>query len=146
MSGDSEDGGSESGNRSASPFPYAEMFYKQFPYYLSIGMTEEQYWDKDCCLVKYYRQAEEIRKERFNQEAWLQGMYFYDALARISPLLHAFAKKGTKAQPYVAEAYPINKQMEKDTKTKKERLQSQKGLRYMQAYMVKNNKRFEERK
>ena len=109
-------------------------------------MTEEQYWDRDCCLVKFYREAEEIRKERFNQEAWLQGMYFYDALARIAPILHAFVKKGTKAQPYVEEAYPINKKTMEDAKTKKEKAKSQKGMRYMQAYMVANNKRFDERK
>lgn len=109
-------------------------------------MTEEQYWDRDCCLVKFYREAEEIRKERFNQEAWLQGMYFYDALARIAPILHAFAKKGTKAQPYVEEAYPINKKTMEDAKAKKEKAKSQKGMRYMQAYMVANNKRFDERK
>ena len=109
-------------------------------------MTEEQYWDRDCCLVKFYREAEELRKERFNQEAWLQGMYIYDALARVSPILHAFAKKGTKAQPYVEEAYPINKKTMEDAKTKKEKAKSQKGMRYMQAYMVANNKRFDERK
>lgn len=143
---ESADKGSERENRSASPFPYTEIFNKKFPYYLSIGMTEEQYWDRDCCLVKFYREAEEIRRERFNQEAWLQGMYIYDALARISPILHAFAKKGTKAQPYVEEAYPINKKTMEDAKLKKEKAKSQKGVRYMQAYMVANNKRFEERK
>lgn len=138
--------GSERENRFASPFPYTEIFEKKFPYYLSIGMTEEQYWDSDSCLVKFYREAEEIRRERFNQEAWLQGMYIYDALARIAPILHAFAKKGTKAQPYVEEAYPINKKKMEDAQLKKERATSQKGVRYMQAYMVANNKRFEERK
>lgn len=138
--------GSERENRFASPFPYTEIFEKKFPYYLSIGMTEEQYWDSDSCLVKFYREAEEIRRERFNQEAWLQGMYIYDALARIAPVLHAFAKKGTKAQPYVEEAYPINKKKMEDAQLKKERAKSQKGVRYMQAYMVANNKRFEERK
>lgn len=143
---DSADEGSERVNRFASPFPYTEIFTKKFPYYLSIGMTEEQYWDSDCCLVKFYREAEEIRRERFNQEAWLQGMYIYDALARIAPILHAFAKKGTKAQPYVEEAYPIGKKKMEDAQLKKERAKSQKGVRYMQAYMVANNKRFEERK
>ena len=143
---DSANEGSERENRFASPFPYTEIFNKKFPYYLSIGMTEEQYWDSDCCLVKFYREAEEIRRERFNQEAWLQGMYIYDALARIAPILHAFAKKGTKAQPYVAEAYPIGKKKMEDAQLKKERAKSQKGVRYMQAYMVANNKRFEERK
>lgn len=109
-------------------------------------MTEEQYWDKDCTLTKYYRKAEEIRKERINQEAWLQGMYVYDAIIRIAPVLHAFAKKGTKPQPYVEEAYPINKKSVEDAKLKKEKEKAQKGVRYMQAYMVANNKRFEERK
>ena len=94
--------GSERENRFASPSPYSDIFYKKFPYYLSIGMTEEQYWDKDCCLVKFYRKSEELRKERVNQEAWLQGMYIYDALLRVAPVLHAFAKKGTKPQPYVS--------------------------------------------
>lgn len=143
---DSADEGSERGNRFTSPFPYTDIFEKKFPYYLSIGMTEEQYWDRDCCLVKFYREAEEIRRERVNQELWLQGMYFYDALARVSPILHAFAKKGTKAQPYVEEAYPINKKKMEDAQLKKEKAKSQKGVRYMQAYMVANNKRFEERK
>ena len=143
---DSADEGSERENRSASPFPYTDIFEKKFPYYLSIGMTEEQYWDMDCCLVKFYREAEEIRRERVNQEMWLQGMYFYDALSRISPVLHAFARKGTKAQPYVEEAYPISKKKMEDVQLKKEKVKSQKGMRYMQAYMVANNKRFEERK
>ena len=83
---------SERENRSA-PLSYSEIFYKQFPYYLSIGMNEEQYWDKDPLLVKYYREAEEIRKERINQELWLQGRYVYDAISNLSPILHAFAKK-----------------------------------------------------
>ena len=90
--------------RPNSPFPYTEAFYQQFPYYLSIGMTAEQYWDDDATLAYYYRKAEELRKERRNEEFWLQGMYVYDAISRLTPVLHAFAKKGTKPQPYVEEA------------------------------------------
>jgi len=109
-------------------------------------MTEEQYWDRDCLLVKFYREAEELRKERMNQQAWLQGAYFYDALSRISPVLHAFAKKGTKAKPYVEEAYPITKKSVEEAESKKEKAVEQKGLAYMQAYMVQNNLKYEERK
>ena len=140
------DEGSERDNRSAPLCPYTEVFCKKFPYYLSIGMTEKQYWDGDCCLVKYYREAEEIRKERVNNEAWLQGMYVYDAIARLSPILRAFSKKGTKAQPYVEEAYPISRKTANNAKVKKEQKQMQKGQMYMQAFMVANNTRFEERK
>lgn len=109
-------------------------------------MSEEQYWDRDCLLVKFYREAEEMRKERVNQEAWLQGLYVYDAVVRIAPVLHAFAKKGTKPRPYVEEPYPISKKDVGNAEVKKEKVESQKGMLYMQAFMVSNNKRFEERK
>ena len=133
-------------NTSTSPFPYTDIFYKQFSYYLSIGMTEEQYWDKDCLLVKYYREAEELRNEKLNQQAWLQGMYIYDAINRVAPILHAFAKKGTKAKPYVEQAYPISKRSAQEAKENEEKVKAQKGIRFMEAYMVQNNKRFKERK
>ena len=129
-----------------NPHSYSEVFLAKFPYYLSIGMTEEQYWDRDCTLVKSYREAEELRRERVNQEMWLQGMYIYDAISRLSPILSAFAKKGTKAKPYVEEAYPINKRTIAEAKLKKEKAKSEKGLRYMQAYMAQANKQLQERK
>lgn len=136
---------SERENRSA-PLSYSEIFYKQFPYYLSIGMNEEQYWDKDPLLVKYYREAEEIRKERINRELWLQGRYVYDAISNLSPILHAFAKKGTKAKPYLDEPYPITKQTQEEETVKKEKSNSEKGLRYMQQLMTQSEIYFEGRK
>ena len=145
LTDESANEGSERENRSAPP-SYSEIFLAKLPYYLSIGMTEEQYWDRDSTLVKSYRKAEEFRKERVNQEMWLQGMYIYDALNRVAPILHAFAKKGTKAQPYVEQAYPISKRSAQEAKENEEKAKAQKGIRFMEAYMVQNNKRFEERK
>ena len=97
------------GNSITSPLKtYTNKFEEFFPYYLAIGMTEEQYWDKDCQLVVAFRKADEIRMNRKNQEMWLQGAYFYEALCRVSPVLHAFAKKGVKPVPYLSEAYALN--------------------------------------
>lgn len=101
-------------------------------------MTEEQYWNGDCTLVKYYREADEIRKERMNQERWLQGMYIYDAMSRLAPLFSSFGKKGVKPQPYVEEPYPINKQDLEEAERKKEKMQSDRALRYMQMQMVQS--------
>jgi hypothetical protein len=90
---------------SAPHLTYTEQFNNHFPFYLSIGMTYDQYWNEDCELPKYYRQAHELKTTRKNQELWLQGMYIYEALCDVSPVLHAFAKKGTKPQPYTERPY-----------------------------------------
>ena len=99
----------EGGERNVRPLflTYTEQFYEMFPYYLSIGMTPEQYWDGDPMLAKYYRQADELRNERKNQELWLQGLYVYEALCDVAPIMHAMAKKGTKAQPYPERPYSL---------------------------------------
>lgn len=72
---------------------YTEVFYNHLPYYLAIGMTPEQFWDGDCRLTESYRRADELKQRRRNQDLWLQGMYFYEALCDVSPILQAFAKK-----------------------------------------------------
>lgn len=125
-------------------FTYTEQFYEQFPYYLAIGMTPEQYWDGDPALAKYYRKADEIRLERHNQEKWLQGMYIYEAICDASPILRAFAKKGTKPHPYTEKPYPItNKQRKQDIEAKEKAI-SDKGKRFMENFMKLNNSKFKE--
>lgn len=94
----------------ASHFSYTEQFEAQCPYYLSIGMTYEQYWDGDCWLTKYYREADKLRMRRDNQQAWLIGRYVYDAVCAVSPVLHAFAKNGTTPHPYLEKPYPSSKE------------------------------------
>ncbi len=134
----------EEGGRQGSPsiFTYTEKFYELFPYYLSIGMTYEQYWEGDCALVKYYRQAEEMRNEKRNQELWLQGMYVYEAICDASPVLHAFAKKGTKPIPYSAKPYPLNEKQSKREEEEKQRKLAEKGKRFMEAKAMSINKKF----
>ena len=133
-----------SGQNSSLPnFTYTEKFYELFPYYLSIGMTPEQYWEGDCDLAKYYRKAEEMRNERRNQELWLQGMYIYEAICDASPILHAFAKKGAKPHPYPSKPYAINEKQIKQEREEKERAMVAKGKRFMEAMMHSTNKRFE---
>lgn len=115
---------------SAPLLTYTEIFYEHFPYYLAIGMTYDQYWNDDCMLVKYYRKAEEIknkqRNEQKNDEMWLQGLYIYDALCKVSPVLHAFAKPGTKPIPYNDKPYPMTKE-----ESEKEILEKQKADRQL---------------
>ena len=138
----SSTGGSEP-KGSAPSFTYTEKFYELFPYYLAIGMTPEQYWDGDPTLVKYYRKAAEIKKESRNEELWLQGMYIYEALCDVSPVLHAYAKKGTKPAPYSEKPYAITDAQRKYEEEMRARKIVEKGKMFMNAVMQSTNKRFE---
>ena len=134
------EGSGQSG--SLPSFTYTEKFYELFPYYLSIGMTPEQYWESDCTLVKYYRKAEELRNEKRNQELWLQGMYIYEAICDVAPILHAFAKKGTKPTPYSTKPYPLNDKQSKRDEEEKQRKLTEKGKKFMEAMATNINKKF----
>ncbi|MFV0395139.1 MAG: hypothetical protein ACK5LC_12230 [Coprobacillaceae bacterium] len=86
---------------------YTEIFKEVFPYYISIGMTYDQFWDDDVELVIYYREAERFRSNRHNTESWLQGMYIYDAVGTI--IYNAFGRKrGQQAASYVDKPYSIH--------------------------------------
>ena len=127
-----------------SPFlTYTEQFYEAFPYYLSTGMTAEQFWDGDPTLVIYYRKAAELRNERMNQELWLQGMYIYEAFCDVAPIMNAMAKKGTKPHPYPEAPYPISEKQRKKDAEEKERKVAMKGKRMFEAFMAQSKKQGE---
>lgn len=107
-------------------------------------MSPEQYWDGDPALARYYRKADEIRLERLNQEKWLQGMYFYEAICNASPILHAFAKKGTKPHPYPDKPYLLTDKQRKQNAQADEKAVMEKGKRFMEAFMAVNNKKFQD--
>ena len=98
---------------------------------MSIGMTYDEFWNKDVRLVEVYRKASELRDKKRNQELWLQGMYVYEALCDASPLFRFSMKKGsTKPEPYVKEPYPITatevrEREERETRVKEERLKAE---------------------
>lgn len=151
LSGDSPDQyfetqGGERSNRSAPFSVYTETFEKHFPYYLAIGMTYDQYWNDDCELVKFYREADKIQQERQNQMLWLQGMYIYDAIGRLIPGLNPATKKGTKVKPYMEKPYAISKEDVKRDREEKERKATNGAKQFMQMFSAKYNKRFEERR
>lgn len=110
---------------------YTEVFEEVCPYYMSIGMSYEEFWYKDVRLVEHYRKAQEYRDRRKNQELWLQGMYIYEALCDVSPLLRLSMKKGVvKPEPYAKEPYPITameirEREEREAKQKEERLKAE---------------------
>lgn len=105
-------------------FRYTKVFEDSFPYYLSIGMTPEQYWDHDCTLATAYRKADEIRLDRENQQLWMLGHYVYDALICVSPTFRAF--KPQRPRKYVESPYSITKKQEKERREAEEKAKAEK--------------------
>ena len=84
-------------------------------------------------MAAIYREADKRRMERINAEAHLMGLYVYEALCDVSPVLHAFAKKGTKPRPFRTEPYGMaDKKEEKSEKQKEaERLRAEIYMKQM---------------
>jgi hypothetical protein len=73
-----------------------------------MGMTPTQYWEESPCLAVAYRKAYRLKREAENEQAWLQGLYVFDAFAVC--LANAFAKRGSKKQNYIEKPigiYPL---------------------------------------
>lgn len=122
----------------------AEVIDEAFPYYLAIGMSAEQFWNEDSSFLIAYRKAWDIKQDHENRLAWLQGMYFYEALCDVSPLLRAFAKNGTRAHPYAKKPFEFEKPAKKrKEETVKKKIEN--TFNYMQNLMMRFNSAFEKR-
>ena len=122
------------GNEGLTFQSYNDIFTQLCPYYMSIGMSYDEFWNGDVSMVKAYRKANELRDKRRNFELWLQGNYFYEALCDASPLFRFSMKKGVvKPEPYVKEPYPITaaevrEREERELRKKEERLKAEFAL------------------
>lgn len=101
------------------------MFEQAWPYYLSLGMPYELFWEADPLLTISYRKAYDLQRRRMNEELWLQGIYFAEAL---SATVGNMFSKGTKHK-YPAEPLPISQdeaeeRKQREQKAKMERMKA----------------------
>lgn len=99
----------EESNKKEKLSSYTEVFEKQCPFFMSIGMSYQEFWYEDCWIANYYLKAYTIKKDQINEQLWLQGMYVFEAILCASPVLHAFSKKGTKPLPYADKPFLLDK-------------------------------------
>lgn len=141
-SGTGGDGGT---SRPSSLFRYGDKFEELCSYYMSLGMSYHDYWDGDNCMTKYYREAEEIKKERRNSELWLQAAYIYEALLDASPVFNPLSKKN-KPFPFRSEPIPITASGSKQSDERKKKQRLENGKEAMRAMMAAINDRFKKKK
>jgi hypothetical protein len=104
-----------------------ETFEELCPIFMSYGMSYDEYWYGSPYRAKFYLQAHKIKIKQKDEELWMQGMYIYEALCDVSPILHAFSKNGTKPLPYTEKPFLHNEETlmseeEKEQKRKNDEL------------------------
>ena len=96
-------------------------------------------------LVKFYREAWKLKRDMHNQNLWLQGAYIYEAILDVSPVLHAFAKKGAKPVPYREQPFDLYTKKPRAEQITQEQKADNKAKAIMEMWMVKINKKFEQK-
>lgn len=94
---------------------------------MSIGMTYDEFWNQDVTMVRAFRKADELKRQRQNEVLWMQGLYVREAL--LSTVGNMFSGKGATPIEYPKEPYPITavqveEKKEREQKSMEERMKA----------------------
>ena len=107
--------------KKVEPFFLTKQFNKCCPFFISIGMTYEQFWYGDPTIANMYLEAFKLKEQREAEKTkwitWEQGLYVYEAICDVAPVLRAFSK-ATKPLPYPEKPYATKEKEEQDKKIK----------------------------
>jgi len=114
-----------------------ETFNDICPYLMAIGVSYDDFWYNEPDIAKHSLKAHEIRQKMENEKMWLQGYYYYIALCDVSPVLHAFAKRGTKPLDYLKEPLSLSV----DEIKEKEEAERQNRLWQLREKLIKSSRK-----
>ena len=119
-----------------------EIFLEAFPQYLAIGMTYEQFWEKESWLVKSYREANKLKLDEINYSAWLHGIYVLNALQSGVPvILNGIAKERISLPGFPEKPIDFSEKAKED----QEKKQMEKQRAYMQMIAEQFNATFKKK-
>ena len=99
---------------------YTAVFEAVCPYFMSIGVSYDEFWNGDFEICKYAQKAEILRKKRKNQDAWWNSIYTFRALCDASVLFHDFVDKKPELKFSTEIPLPLSmKEAEEQEKAKK---------------------------
>lgn len=129
--------GSELLNAPTQKKTNTEIFEDCFPFYLAIGMSFAEYWEGDSTLAQYYRKAYQIKQDEINNNAWLQGMYVYDAISTaLHNALRGMGKSTPPARDYAKQPYEFkNKVKTEAEKAKEVEIEQEKAAAWMENFV-----------
>lgn len=82
-----------------------------------MGMTYDQYWYGDPQMVRAFYEAHKMKQEMQNFDAWLHGLYNFEALS--IALANAFSEKGTQPENYPNKPHDFSGKEKVDEETEK---------------------------
>ena len=119
----------------------SEQFEKVCPIFMNMGMTYKDFWEEDPTIAKTYLEAFKIKRKNEIKskewEIWKQGVYVYEALVDVAPILHAFSK-AKKPLPFPEKPYGIE-QLEDDGKNEIEKKKQEEENERLKATVFFNN-------
>ena len=89
------------------------------PYFLTYGMTYEQYWKGDTMAARAYAQKYDLDRDNDNTRLWWQGLYNYPAHSVV--LANAFSKKGAAKAKYLEEPIRLRPKTEAEKEAERNR-------------------------
>ena len=120
-----------------------QVFEENFPFYLAIGMSYAEYWEGDPVLTQYYRKAYRIKQEERNNDAWLQGLYIYDAVSTaLHNALRGMGKQKPPAKDYAKQPYDFKGKTKSEAEKAKEvEIEQEKAAAWMESFVRMNQKK-----
>lgn len=113
---------------------FSDVLDKLCAYYMALGVSASEFWDGDYTLLKYYVDRHRIAVEQQNEQLWLQGVYFYEALS--VALSQAFSKH-TQAK-YPEKPYRLTPLSEEE-----QELENKRKVEEFRAQLMAAGRRFE---
>ena len=99
-----------------------KTFEELCPIYMSYGMSYDEFWYEDAYRTKFYLDSHKLKVKQKDEEMWMQGAYFYNALE--TALSHLFSKN-SKAE-YVKKPFSF-----------KDEIQERKGMEEVAVFEMK---------
>ena len=84
-----------------------------------MGVPYHVFWEDDADMVEVYLEKYRLDRERFNEDAWIQGIYTNIAMSTV--MANAFRKKHDKEVQYVNEPLELFKTQEDEDREKNSR-------------------------
>ena len=141
---DSDNGGE---GECSSPLSVRDVIRVACPYFMSLGMGYDEFYNATADRLWAYREAEDLRLDKMSFECALQAQYIYRAVGLLSPILRTnLSKQRAEAGKWdMGEEYlPLSKDgiKMKEERAKKKKYEDMKAsmMRFAKAFNDKRKK------